>query len=352
MKKTVYLFLFLGHFAFSQEYKLEKEELKGNIKSLELFIVGNNATEIPIEIKNYDTKGRILLSKTYYDGRLNTTERNQYLKNQIITELCDYCTDLDQEFANFSIKENQKNPYSGYATADPRRTFKTIKTTDKKGNVILSKIYNPEGYLNWETKSTYDKNSNLLLEENFNDEGKKEPEFKKNTYNQKGLLVETVNVMRHYDTKKVYEYDQLGQKIGEKEWQGERFNEYVYEYLTEKDTIKLLKYLKNPTDNKLQLRTSEFTYAQKDKKTIKITEIYNGKVNFIKVLEYDSKNNLVTKKQYNDKNELRSDVNLVYDDKGNWIEMSYSNLINTSYNGSEPKPEWRTNKYIRKIQYN
>lgn len=351
MKKIVYLFLFLGYFAFSQEYKLENDELKGNIKSLELFIVRNNDIEIPIEIKNYDSKGRILLSKTYYNGRINTTERNQYSKNQIITELCDYCDDLDKEFANFSIKENQKNPYKGYVTAEPRRTFKAIKTTDKNGNVVLSKTYNQEGYLSWETRSTYNKNSNLLLEENFDDEGKKEPEFKKNAYNQKGLLTETVNVMRHYDTKKIYEYDNLGRKIGEKEWQGERFIEFIYEYKKDKDTAKVLKYFKNREDNSFQLGTSELTYFEKEKKITRVTGTYNGKINSIQVLEYDAQNKLTSKKYYNDKNELRTETTLIYDNIGNWVELNDSNLINTSYNGSEPKPEWRTNKYIRKIQY-
>jgi hypothetical protein len=346
------LFLILGFYSYSQEYKIENEELKSSVKSLDLFSVSDAKKEIPIELKTFDSKGRISVSKTYYDGRINTTERNQYLNNQIIRELCDYCDDIDKAFANFSIKENQKSPYSGYVTTDPKRTFKSIKTTDKKGNVILSKTYNNEGYLIWETKSTYDRNSNLLLEETFDDEGKKEPEFKKNTYNKKGLLIEATNVMSNFVKKTVYEYDYLNRKKVEKEWHGERFNEYIYEYKKDKDTAKILKYFKNPQDNSLKIRTIEITYFEKDKKIIRITATYNGKINFIQYFEYDTQNKLLSKKYYNGKNELRTETILVYDKMGNWVEMNVSNLINTSYNGSEPKPEWTTNTYIRKIEYN
>ncbi|WP_333693311.1 hypothetical protein [Flavobacterium sp.] len=351
MNKLYWIIVFFGSYGFCQEYKLENEVLKGKIKSIELSVSKENTAQTPIEHILFDTKGRIIQSKTFFNQRLHTFERNQYIKNQIVTDLCDYCDDLDKEFAHFSIKENQKNPYTGYATAEPRRTHKTIKTIDKKGNIIRSKTFNSEGYLIWEKRLFYDKNSNLLETETFDDEGKKEPEFLKNTFNTKGLLIESVNVMRHNNLKTIYEYDSQNRKKVEKIWQDNRVMEYHYIYKSTPDTSAVYKYSKNLEDHSLQLRTKELTYYEKGKKIICITETYNNKITFVRVFEYDLQNKLRAKKYYNDKNELRSETFLIYDKKGNWIEMNVSNLINTSYNGSEPKPVWHKNTYYRKIEY-
>ena len=350
MKKIVYLFLFCGYFAFSQEYKIENEELKGNIKTSHLSLLEKDNV-IPVEIKNYDKKGRIILLKTFYNGKIATTERNQYLDGQIITEVCDYCDDLDKAFANFSIKEDEKSPYKGFVTNNPRRTFKFVKSTDKKGNIISLKTYSSEGYLLSETKSTYDKNANLLLEETFADNGKKEPEFKKNIYNKKGQLIETVNVMNHHSTKYVYEYNPQGKRITEKEWQGDTAYENSYEYSVEKDTTKVLVFGKKSTESENILRTMDLTYPEKDKKINKRIRLDNGKPSNTEISKFDKNNNLILKQNFNDKEEMLSETKLVYDTKGNWTQMDYSYLVNASYNGSEPKPEWRTKTYIRKIEY-
>lgn len=352
MKKILFLFFLTFYNGFSQEYILEDEVLKGKPKSIELTVSSENSNEIPIESKTFDEKGRIILFKKFYNNSIHTQERTKYTKNQIITELCDGCNDLDKEFAEFSIKENQKNPYSGYLTADPRRTFKTIKTTDKKGNVILSNTYNPEGYLIWEKRYTYDKNTNLLSTETFDDEGKKEKEYIKNTYDSKGLLIESINVTDHHETKTAYEYDKQNRKIIEKVWQNKKLNEYKFEYLTIKDTSKVLKYYKNLDDNSFKLGTSEVTYVENNTKIKKVTGIYNGNINYTRFFVYDAQNKLISKTYYNEKNELRTETRIRYDQVGNWIEMNVSNLMNVSYNGGELKPEWRRNKYIRKIQYN
>lgn len=352
MKKILFLFILNFYFGFSQEYIVEDEVLKGKPKSIELTVSSENSSEIPIESKTFDEKGRIILFKKFYNNRIDTQERTKHTKNQIITELCDGCNDLDKEFAEFSIKENQKNPYSGYLTADPRRTFKTFKTTDKNGNVILSKTYNPEGYLIWENRYNFDKNSKLLSTETFDDEGKKEKEYIKNTYNTQGLLIESINVMHHYETKTVYEYDKQNRKITEKVWQDKKVNEYKFEYPTLKDTSKILKYYKNPDDNSFKLSTSEVTYFENKNKIKRLTGIYNDKINYTHFFVYDPQHKLISKTYYNDKNELRTEITITYDQIGNWIEMNVSNLINVSYNGGELKPEWRRNKYIRKIQYN
>lgn len=351
MNKLLWIVLFFWSFGFSQEYKLENEVLKGKIKSIELTVTKDKAKETTIEQTLFDSKGRVIQFKTYYDNRINTFERNEYAKNQIITDLCDYCDDLDKAFAYFSIKENQKNPYTGYVTADPKRTFKTIKTTDKKGNVVLAKTYNPEGYLIWEKRHTFDKNSNLLTSETFDDEGEKKPEYIKNSYNNKGLLIESIHVMRHNDSKSTLEYDSQNRKKIEKIWQGNRVSEYHYVYESNPDSVKVFKYLKNPQNETLQLRTSEISYFEKGIKITRITETYNNKTTSTRILEYDAQNKLRSKKYYNDKNELRSETKLNYDNLGNWIEMIVLNLINTSYNVSEPKPEWQKNIYLRKIQY-
>lgn len=352
MKKIFHLFLFLGYFAFSQEYKIENEKLKGNISSLNLFALENNDVEIPVKINSYDKKGRILVSKIYYNGRINSTERNEYSKNQIVTEICDYCNDLDKIFANFSIKENQKYPYKGYGTNDPKRTLKIIQTTDKKGNIILSKTYSLEGYLLWFKKSTYDKNSNLLLEENYDDDGKKESSYKKNSYNKKGLISEMIVFENDYERKSVFSYDNLDRILTKKEWLQNQITEKSYEYKIEKDTSKVLLFLKNSPEEEKNLIQVDLSYSENDKQIKKEIHYYKDKPNYIKISEFDKNNNLLQIQNFSDQNELRSEIKLLNDKKGNWIHMNYSELIKASYNGSEPKPEWRTRKYVRKIEYN
>src|SRR5690606_10842872 len=127
MKRIICLFLLAGYFSYSQPYKIENDELKGNVKSLELFNFTNNNTEELIEYKTYDEKGRVLVSEvfnSYYIGFSKIKERNQYLDNQIITEFCDSCDDLDKAFADFSVRENQKLRYKGDLTPNPSVTHK------------------------------------------------------------------------------------------------------------------------------------------------------------------------------------------------------------------------------------
>lgn len=311
----------------------------------------NTDEKVPLEIKNFDNKGRLLESKTFYDGRLNTNERTTYQGKIITTELCDYCSDLDKAFADFSIKENQKNPYAAYATDNPRRTIKTIKTTDKDGNIIVSKSYNSQGYLNSVTKAIFDKKSNLLLKENFEDEGKKTPYFKKNTFNSNGLLEQKITFANRYESKSTYSYDKLDRKIIEKQIQVDRTTEYHFEYGTKKDTTLVLTYYKSGNESKLALKKRELSYLEKDIKITKEINLNHVKILSIDISHFDKKNNLILKKNFNDKNELRSEIKLIYDKKANWIEMEYCYLVNASYNGNEPKPEWRTTTYIRTIVY-
>lgn len=350
-KAFALLFSIITFAGFAQEYKIAPQELKGKVKSIEIAQLSNNGQKILQELKSFDSKGRLLESKTFYDGRINTFERSIYQGNTIVTDLCDYCTDLDKEFVNFKIKENLKNPYSGYATAEPRRTHRTIKTTDKNGNVIVSKTYNSEGYLNWVTKRAYDKKSNLLLEENFDDEGKKMPSYISNKYNAKGLLEEETTFGNNFERKATYTYDISGRKIAEKVVQADRTTEMLYEYLTEKDTLKVLTYAMNLKDKTKNLQKIKQTFTVNGTKTSKETNFYMGKSSNVEFSEFDKNGNLVLSKSYNDKNELRQEIKLVNDAKGNWISMEYSYLVNASYNGSAPKPEWRTNKYLRNIVY-
>jgi hypothetical protein len=88
-KYTMHLLLFFGFLGNAQEHKMVSEELKGNVKSIEIFIVSENDKKTQLEVKNFDNKGRILTYKTFYNGRLNLNERRTYQNNTITTELCD-----------------------------------------------------------------------------------------------------------------------------------------------------------------------------------------------------------------------------------------------------------------------
>ncbi|PZO30723.1 MAG: hypothetical protein DCF13_02480 [Flavobacteriaceae bacterium] len=371
MKKIIYLFLLTGYFGYSQDYKFENDELKGNVQFLELLVSDKYNTDRLIEYKTFDKKGRILISKRYDGKYIRENESNQYFENQIITEFCDSCKDLDKVFADFSDKGSQKSPYKGYATADPSRTYKIIRTTDNKGNVILSKTYSSEGYFLWETKFIYDKKSNLLLEETFDDEGKKRKEYKKNTYNKKGLLTEKISKNNYTENKYIYEYDNLDRKIFEKQFYGERITEItfkydnlgrtvyekhssnlevVYEYTTIKDTVKVVKFHVDSERNK-QIRNVKILYSKgKNKITEERQFDEKGETSSTRIVEKDENQNLISSKFSNSVG-YAVNKDIIYDKKGNWIEQKISKLVKASYDGSEPKPEWQTEKYIRKIQY-
>lgn len=351
MKKLLlHFFLLFTFHGFAQEYKMVSEELKGAVKSLEIFIITDSGKKTLMELKNFDSKRRLLESKTFYDGRLQSNERSTYQNNTITSEFCDNCNDLVKAFAEFVIKENQKNPYSGSVTIDPSRIFKTIKTTDKNGNVVVSKVYNPQGYLKWSTKSTFDKKSNLLLEENFDDEGKKTPSYKSTKYNKKGLIAEELTFAEDYESKSIYTYDNLNRKTSEKVAQGSRTSEKFFEYVTEKDTVKVMTYEKDRNNDIKILKKQKLSYTENGKKIIKEMNLNKGKTTAIHFFEFDKNNNLILE-TYQEKNELKSEIKLVYDKKGNWIEMDCSSLVHSSYNGSTSKPEWRTKKHLRTILY-
>jgi len=347
MEKLIFLFLFSGYFGFSQSYKIENDELKGKVKSLELFVSDRYNTDKLLEHKTFDEKGRTLTSKTFYDysDRIRSNERNQYSDNQIIIEICD-CKDLDKAFANFSDKENQKFPYKGYGTNSPNKTFKHYKITDKNGNVISSKTYNSEGYLIWVTKSTYDEKSNLLLEESFDDEGKKTGNYKKNIYNKKGLITEKIESNNFTERKCIFKYDDLGRIISEKYSDN---SEFVYEYSTVQDTIKIVTFYIDPEQNK-QISIIENSYKKGKNKITEEQYFYKGTFSNSKIFEYDKNKNLVSSKQSNSSG-YNKEKQINYDKKGNWVQLNYSKLVNTSYKGATPKPEWKIEKYIRKIQY-
>jgi len=350
MKKFIGILLLSGYFGFSQPFKVENDELKGKVKSLELFVLkdlSKNDIEKLLEHKTFDEKGRTLTSKTYegHFDRIRSNERNKYLDNQIITEICD-CKDLDKAFANFSDKGNQKFPYKGYGTNSPNKTFKHYKITDKNGNVISLKTYNSEGYLIWVTKSTYDEKSNLLLEESFDDEGKKTGNYKKNTYNKKGLFTEKIESNNFTESKRIFKYDDLGRIISEKYNDN---SEFAYEYSTVQDTIKVIKFYIDSEQNK-QISTIEKSYKKGKNKITEKQFFVKGTLSNSKTFEYDKNKNLVLIKLYNESG-YRQETEFVYDKKANWVELNYSKLVNTSYKGGTPKPEWKIEKYIRKIQY-
>jgi hypothetical protein len=350
MKPFGYLLLFLTNLCNAQEYKWFEQDLalKGNISSEEIFLFITDDKQIPMEFRSYDQTGRELLSKTYINGRINTHIRHRYSKNQITTELCDYCEDLDKTFAQFSIKENQKYPYKGYVTDDPKRTLKMIKTTDNKGNVLLSKTYSSEGYFIGEERISYDKNNKILLEETFDDEGIKQKNYKKYTYTPDGLLKEEIVFENSYERKNIFEYDELGRKVLVKEFQGEYMTERSFEYKTEKDTAKVLMYLKYANDTLSNLYKTEMTFRQGDKKILRTTNIMKGIPNFNSITEYDAQDNVISRKNYNAQNEFITNISFEYDSKGNWITMNASQLVKVSHNRGPVTPEWQTKKYIRK----
>ncbi|MFN3639429.1 MAG: hypothetical protein ACK4UK_00790 [Flavobacterium sp.] len=352
MKLPTFFLLFLTNLCIAQEYKWFEQDLalKGNISSVGIFLLTKDEKQIPMEFRSFEKTGRELLSKTYYNGRINTHIRHQYSKNQIATELCDYCEDLDKTFAKFSIKENQKYPYKGYVTDDPKRTLKMIKTTDAKGNVLISKTYTVDGYFTGEQRTTYDKNDKVLLEELYDDEGKIQKNYKKFKYTPTGLLEEEIVYENSYERKNIFEYDDLGRKVLVKEFQGEYMTERFFEYKTEKDTAKVLMYLKHANDTLPNLYKTEMTFRQGDKKILRSTNITKGIPNFISITEYDARDNVISRKNYNSQNEFITDISIEYDSKGNWISMHVAQLVNVSHNRGPVTPEWQTKKYIRVIE--
>jgi len=351
MKKLNYLFLLIGFFGSSQNYIVENEKLKGNIKSIDLFIIEYGNKEKPVDLRTFDSKGRPLIVKKYNDRYLRSEERNEYLPNQIITTLCESCGDqFDHHFSEFSIKENQKYPYSGYATNDPSVRNKTYKTIDKKGNVSLEKYYTGEGYLTSIAKLTYNANSKLLSRESYDDENKL-LSSKKYVYNKNNLIIEEVTKRDDQPELKVnYLYDNLGRIILEKQNYNNSLYETSYEYLKVQDTAKILRYSSSPPKEK-KLYQIELTYPKSNGEITEKQNVSNNKVGHKTVYEYDQTKKLILQKYYDDKNDLIRESHYTYDKNGNWIEINISETVHIIYNNDPPKNEIQKKKYIRRIQY-
>ncbi|KFF08625.1 hypothetical protein [Chryseobacterium luteum] len=355
MKKLItklnYLFILIGFFGSAQNYIVENEKLKGNIKSIDLFIIEHGNKEKPVDLQTFDSKGRPLIVKKYNDGYLRSEERNEYLPNQIITTLCQSCGDnFDSYFSKFSIKENQKHPYSGYGTNDPSVKRKIFKTTDKKGNVVLAKYYNVEGYLISITKSTYNAQSKLLSRESSDDENKLLSNSKY-IYNKNNSVIEEISKSETQPELKMnYFYDNLGRIKLEKQNYNNSLYETSYEYAKVKDTAKILKYSASPPKEK-KLYQIELTYPKQKGKIIEKQNVSDNKVGYKTVYEYDESQKLVVQKYYDDKSELISESHYFYDKNGNWNEINTSETISVIYNNDAPKKENQKKKYIRKIEY-
>ncbi|MFY1048285.1 hypothetical protein [Chryseobacterium sp. GP-SGM7] len=349
--KLYYIFILLSIFTSAQDYTSENEKLKGNIKSIYLYIIEYGNKENPVEFKTFDTKGRLLVAKKYNDGYLRREERNEYKPNQIITTLCESCGDnFDSYFSKFSIKENQKYPYSDYLTNDPSVKNKTYKTVDKKGNVVLEKYFTSEGYLTSIAKSTFNANSQLLSRESFDDENKLLSNIK-NIYNKSNLKTEEISKSENRpESKTSYFYDNLGRIKLEKQNYNNSFYETSYEYFKEKDSAKILRYSASPPKDK-KLYQIEKTYPKLKGKVIEKQNVSDNKAGYKTVYEYDENQKLSAQKYYDDKNELIRELHYTYDKNGNWNEINISEMVNVIYNKDAPKKENQKKKYIRKIEY-
>ena len=345
-----FLFCLSGFIVFAQIYNDENPKLKGKTKSVDLSIIEYGQNEKFLEKQTFDVKGRILVEKKYSDGRLRYEKRNEYQLNQIITTTCQSCNDFDKTFSQFSIKENQKYPYSGYVTDSPSGGGKAYKRIDSKGNVISEKFYSAEGYLLSSTKNVYNITSKITSTETFDDENKL-TSYRKYIYNKNGLILEDINKNETQpESKSNYSYDNLGRKTFYKNSYANRIFTETYEYSKVKDTAKTLTYYAYDNEEK-KLKSIEIAYP-KLKNTIKEKQrIEKGKIQNRIISEYDESKKLIVQKFYNDKNELIRETHTKYDKTGNWVEINAEETILVRYNNDAPKKELQTIKYLRKIEY-
>lgn len=353
IKKLSFLFCLIGFLGTAQIYKIENEKLKGKIKSLALYSTENSSKEKLVEQQIFNTKGRLLNSKKYSEfdrgDKVRLEERNEYQPNLIITTICENCSDFDKVFAEFSKKDNQKYPYSGYGTNKPDIKRRIYKTTDKKGNIILEKYYNAEGYLISTEKNNYNVNSKLVSSENFDNENILNS-YQKYMYNKNGLVTEEVSKNdTQPELKYTYSYDELGRKIHQKQSYDNRISETFYTYIKEKDT------LKNQTfsfyNNEKKLQSVELIYPHFKNEIKEKQNINKDKISNRSISEYDDKKNLISQKFYDEKNEMIREANFSYDKAGNWVEIIMQETYLVNYNQDAPKPETRIKKFIRKIEY-
>lgn len=349
--KLNFIFFLIGYFSSAQDYIVENDKLKGKIKSINLFIIEYGNKEKPVEQQTFDAKGRPLITKKYSEGYLRSEERNQYNPNQIITTLCESCGEnLDRYFSEFSIKGNEKDPYAGYGTNDPSARTKTFKTPDKKGNIILEKFYNSEGYLISTSKSVFNLASKKLSTENYSSENELRSS-QRNIYNKSNLITETISKSENKSELKMnYSYDNQGRIIFEKQNYNNSISETSYEYLKEKDTTKILKYSSNSSGEK-RLHHIEKSYPQLQGKIVEKQNVFDNKLGNKRVYEYDETKKLTALKYFNEQNEAIKELHYTYDKTGNWNEINISETINVTYDKEEPRKEIQKTKYIRRIEY-
>lgn len=349
--KLNFIFFLIGFLSSAQDYIVDNDKLKGNVKSIDIFIIEYGNKEKPVEQQTFDIKGRPLITKKYSEGYLRSEERNQYNPNQIITTLCESCGENpDRYFSEFLIKENQKDPYSGYGTNDPSARTKTFKTPDKKGNIILEKFYNSEGYLISTSKSVFNLASKKLSTENYSSENEL-LSSSKNVYNKSNLITETHSKSKNEPELKLnYSYDNQGRLILEKQNYNNSISETLYEYLKVQDTTKILKYSSNLRGEK-RLHHIEKSYSQLQDKIVEKQNIFDNKLGNKRVYEYDENKKLTALKYINEQNESIKELHYTYDTTGNWNEINISETINVIYDKEKPRKEIQKTKYIRRIEY-
>lgn len=355
MKKILIALLFLSStIATAQSNQFKEFPVQGKISKYEIVkMVGDslNEKEIPIEEVTYDKNGHELTAKYYttYSNHIERLEQSTLAGNVITTFECE-CTDLTNFIKTFIIRDKAELKYQrGGATANAPTEYCTVKTLDKKGNVVSFKRYSKSGYQVTEIKSTYDASRNLLTKVVYDfDDSISFTE--KNTYDKKGNLTERITKRNDesFERKEQYKYDANNELKEEQAFEnGELKSDFTYS--------------KSKSDNKTTfVRTDKLkgnNYIQKEivvnekNQEVKTTQFFsNGEIQKMVETEYYENGKLKSKLIYNTKKELTSRILFANDVHNNWIEWTTYNLV-TTVNKDLKTTTWKPTTYKLKVEY-
>jgi len=355
MRKIIcLLFYFIPVSVTAQSNEFKQFPLTGKISKYEIVkIIGDslNEKEIPIESVSFSKEG-FELEATYYNTHSNhiaRREKSTVSGNTITTYECQ-CTDLTNFIKTFIIRDKAelKNQRGG-AIADPPTEYCTLKTIDKKGNIVTAKRYSEHGYQVSEIKSTYDASNNLLTKVVY-DFYDSISYTKKNIFDKKGNLTQRISKRKDepIERKEQLEYDTQNKLKEQWSFKNEVLNSdiaYSANKTANKTTLHKLDKLKGTS-----YLAEEIIYDEKNREIKKTTFFSNAELQKIIETEYYQNGRIKTKLIYNAQKELTRKILFADDKNNNWSQWTTYQLTTTVVK-DEKTTDWKTTTYKLKLDY-
>ena len=296
-------------------------------------------------------------TETKYDDYSETKTTYKYNKDGFLTEIIEYDSlDNLENKKVYEYNENGKTLSISEITGSGKLTSKSTYTYDSnnllihekntgdstysnyeytyeyddKGNKVLENYYDEDGELSSAYKYEYDDEGNIIKKAEYDDEGELRRTYEY-TYDDNGNKTE----LKYYtgygygqydgDYKIIYEYDKNGYLIKETKYVAESYGdkceyEHIFKYdkngnitYSENDGSYFFACLENLNISEDQKLSIKYKYDKKGNLTEEVWSAGKDKIYRYKY-QYDTDNNLISKKEYDSENELTKAISYEYGD--------------------------------------